>query len=77
MTGHTLCASGALSLVFTTLALREGLLPATLNHTEDDAELGLDCVPNLCRDAAPKTAMINSFAFGGLNAVLVVMRHEG
>ena len=77
MTGHTLCASGALSLIVTTLALREGLLPATLNHTEDDPELGLDCVPNLCRSASPRTAMINSFAFGGLNAVLVVNRHDG
>ncbi len=75
MTGHTLCASGGLSLIFTALALREGLLPPTLNHTENDPEFEIDCVPNIFRRASPRIAMINSFAFGGLNAVLVLEGH--
>ena len=74
MLGHTLCASGAMGAVFTTLALLDGLLPPTMRHTEDDPELGIDCVPNAARPAALATAMTNSFAFGGLNAVLVQAR---
>ena len=74
MLGHTLCASGAMGVVFTTLALLDSLLPPTMSHTEDDPELGIDCVPNAARPAALATAMTNSFAFGGLNAVLVQAR---
>ena len=74
MLGHTLCASGAMGVVFTTLALLDGLLPPTMSHAEDDPELGIDCVPNAARPAALATAMTNSFAFGGLNAVLVQAR---
>jgi nodulation protein E len=71
MIGHTLCASGGLSMIFTTLALLEGVVPPTMNFTEEDPELGLDCVPNAARRAPLRTAMTNAFAFGGLNAVLV------
>jgi nodulation protein E len=71
MLGHTLCASGALSIVFTTLGLRHGLVPPTMNVTEPDPELGIDCVPNRVRHLPIATAMTNAFAFGGLNAVLV------
>jgi nodulation protein E len=69
--GHTMCASGALGLVFSTLALREGLLPPTLNFSEPDPEFDIDCVPNTARRAPIGVAMTNSFAFGGLNAVLI------
>jgi nodulation protein E len=71
MLGHTLGASGGLGMVFTTLALREGLLPPTMNCTEPDPELDIDCVPNAARRHPIRTAMTNAFAFGGLNAVLV------
>ena len=69
--GHTMCASGALGLVFTTLALGNGLVPPTMNFTEGDPEIDVDCVPNAARSASVEFAMINSFAFGGLNAVLI------
>jgi nodulation protein E len=71
MLGHTLGASGGLAMVFTILALREGLLPPTMNCTEPDPELDLDCVPNAARRQPIRIAMTNAFAFGGLNAVLV------
>jgi nodulation protein E len=69
--GHTMCASGALGLVFTVLGARRGLLPPTANFTQADPEIDIDCVPNTARRATIDVAMINSFAFGGLNAVLV------
>ena len=69
--GHTMCASGALGMVFSTLALREGLLPPTLNFSEPDPDIDIDCVPNAARRAAIGVAMTNAFAFGGLNAVLI------
>lgn len=69
--GHTMCASGALGLVFTTLALREGLVPPTMNFTERDPDIDIDCVPNAARSASVEFAMVNSFAFGGLNAVVI------
>ncbi len=72
MHGHCLSASGALGMVATTLALREGLVPPTMNFTEADPDCDLDCVPNQARQKALGAALCNSFAFGGLNAVLAV-----
>ncbi|HEX9760617.1 MAG TPA: beta-ketoacyl-[acyl-carrier-protein] synthase family protein, partial [Candidatus Acidoferrales bacterium] len=68
--GHALGAAGALEAVATLLALREGVLPPTINFTEPDPECDLDVVPNQARAAAVECALSNSFAFGGLNAVL-------
>ncbi len=76
MVGHTLGASGALSTIFAILALREGILPPTMNVTEPDPELGIDCVPNAARAATISTALVNSFAFGGLNAVLALRKAD-
>jgi nodulation protein E len=52
------------------LALREGILPPTANFTERDPECDLDVVPNAARTVHVECALSNSFAFGGLNAVL-------
>lgn len=70
--GHCLGASGALGLIVTALALREGFLPPTVNFREPDPDCAIDCVPNAARPASIGTALVNAFAFGGLNAVLAV-----
>jgi len=71
MHGHALGAAGALEAVATVLALRDGVLPPTANFTAPDPECDLDVVPNQARPAQAEYALSNSFAFGGLNAVLV------
>ncbi|HZR22619.1 MAG TPA: beta-ketoacyl-[acyl-carrier-protein] synthase family protein [Vicinamibacterales bacterium] len=74
MHGHAMGASAGLEFVATVLALRHGVLPPTINYSEPDPECDLDYVPNTARDAAIGAAISNSFAFGGLNAVLAVKR---
>jgi nodulation protein E len=68
--GHTLGAAGAIEAVATVLALRTGMLPPTMNFLEADPECDLDVVPNQARAAEAEVALSQSFAFGGLNAVL-------
>ena len=70
MHGHALGAAGALEAAATALAISEGLLPPTANFTGVDPECDLDVVPNQARAASVEAALSNSFAFGGLNAVL-------
>lgn len=70
MHGHALGAAGALEAVATALALRHGILPPTANYTEQDPACDLDVIPNTARRAEVACALSNSFAFGGLNAVL-------
>lgn len=70
MHGHALGAAGALEAVATVLALREGCLPPTANFTEADPQCDLDVIPNTARVRQAECALSNSFAFGGLNAVL-------
>ena len=72
--GHSLGASGALELAATALALHTRTVPPTANFEEADPECDLDVVPNVARQAPLRAAMSNSFAFGGLNAVLVLGR---
>jgi len=69
--GHALGAAGALEAAATLLALRDGFLPPTANFTAADPECDLDVIPNKGRAAEVEYALSNSFAFGGLNAVLV------
>jgi nodulation protein E len=70
MHGHALGASAALECLATALALRDGLLPPTANYREPDPECDLDVIPNVARRAQVEYALSNSFAFGGLNAVV-------
>jgi nodulation protein E len=70
MHGHTLGAAGAIEAVATSLALRNKLLPPTANFTELDPHCELDVIPNQARAAEVEFALSQSFAFGGLNAVL-------
>lgn len=77
MHGHALGAAGALEAVATVLALVHGLLPPTANFEEPDPQCDLDVVPNQAREASPEYALSNSFAFGGLNAVLAFRRWAG
>jgi nodulation protein E len=72
MHGHALGASAALECLATALALRDGVLPPTANFTELDPECDLDVIPNRARPAEVEYALSNSFAFGGLNAVLAL-----
>ena len=72
--GHCLNAAGGIEAVVTALALREGLLPPTLGFRVADPDCALDCVPNVARRAEISVALSNSFAFGGLNAVLALGR---
>ena len=74
MHGHTLGAAAALECLATALALRDGVLPPTANFTEPDPQCDLDVIPNQARRAQVEYALSNSFAFGGLNAVLALRR---
>ncbi len=76
MVGHPLGAAGALELAATVMALREGIVPPTMNYSEPDPACDLDYVPNAARRMPIRVALKNSFAFGGLNAVLIARRFE-
>ncbi len=71
MHGHTLGAAGAIEAAATALAIRDGFIPPTVNYRVPDLRCDLDIVPNESRDGQITCAMSNSFAFGGLNAVLL------
>jgi 3-oxoacyl-[acyl-carrier-protein] synthase II len=77
MTGHLLGASGAVEAVFSILAIREGVIPPTINYQTPDPVCDLDYVPNQPRKASVKHVMSNSFGFGGHNATLVFSKFEG
>lgn len=76
MTGHMLGAAGGVEAVFSVLALKNGLLPPTINYENPDPECDLDYVPNVAREKAIKVAMSNSFGFGGTNASLLFKKFE-
>ena len=74
MVGHTLGAAGALSAIAAIGAIRDGVLPPTINYYEPDPDCDLDYIPNVKRDVAVDTVMINGFGFGGQNAVAIFRR---
>ena len=75
--GHALGASGAMELAITALALDRHWLPPTLNHDAAAEGCDLDYIPNHGRTADVEFALSNSFGFGGINAAVVLKRHDG
>lgn len=73
--GHALGASGAIELVCAIMAMRDSVAPPTINWDEPDPKCPVDCIPNEARALEMSTVMSNSFAFGGINAVLVLRKH--
>lgn len=71
MTGHLLGAAGGVEAVFTLLAMRDGVLPPTINLDEPDEDLDMDLVPNVARRQTVRAALSNSFGFGGTNGTVI------
>ncbi len=76
MTGHLTCAAGALNLLVGARAIQDGVVPPTINYEHPDPKLDLDYVPNEARQMEVRAALVNSFAFGGTNACLLLRRPE-
>jgi len=76
MTGHLLGGAGGVEAIYTVLTIKHGIIPPTINYETPDPECDLDYVPNVLRKAEVKTAMSNSFGFGGTNACLVCTRFQ-
>ena len=74
MIGHTLGAAGAVEALICLLAIRDGILPPTINYNTPDPACDLDYVPNTARSADIEYAMSNSFGFGGHNVTLVLKK---
>lgn len=77
VTGHLMGASGALEGMFCTLALRDGIMPPTINYENPDPECDLDYVPNEARKKKLDKVMSNSFGFGGHNASIILGKMNG
>ncbi len=75
-TGHTLGAAGAVEAIFTIFALKDGLLPPTINYETPDPTCDLDYIPNDARPAELEIGVSNSFGFGGHNACVVFRRWD-
>ena len=77
MIGHLLGAAGAISAVHSVLAIRDGIVPPTINLETPDPDCDLDYVPNVAREMRVDVAMVNGFGFGGQNASAIFRRIEG
>jgi 3-oxoacyl-[acyl-carrier-protein] synthase II len=77
VTGHLLGAAGSTEAVFSVLAIRDKIIPPTMNYENPDPRCDLDYVPNVAREAAVKIVLSNAFGFGGTNATLIFKRFEG
>jgi 3-oxoacyl-[acyl-carrier-protein] synthase II len=76
MTGHLLGGAGGIEAIYTSLTIRHGIMPPTINYETPDPECDLDFVPNTARKGDIKRAMSNSFGFGGTNASLIFKAFE-
>lgn len=77
MTGHIMGATGAIESVFCALAIRDQMVPPTINFATPDPACDLDYVPNVARKARVDVCMDNAFGFGGHNSVLVIRSYNG
>jgi len=77
MMGHLIAAAGATELIICLLAIRDNVLPPTINYETLDPDCDLDYVPNVAREVRCDTALTNSFGFGGQNITLVAQRYTG
>jgi 3-oxoacyl-[acyl-carrier-protein] synthase II len=77
MTGHLLGGAGGVEAIYSVLTIHKGVIPPTINYEKPDPECDLDFVPNEARRVRVKTAMSNSFGFGGTNASLIFKAFEG
>jgi 3-oxoacyl-[acyl-carrier-protein] synthase II len=77
MTGHLLGAAGVVEAIFSILAIRDQVAPATINYRTPDPECDLDYVPNTARQMKIDTVLSNSFGFGGTNGSLIFRRFDG
>ena len=76
MVGHAMGASGTIEAIACILAIRDGIIPPTINYEYPDPECDLDYVPNIARKQVVNTALSNSFGLGGQNACLVIKRYQ-
>ena len=77
MTGHLLGGAGAIEMAACALAIRDGVIPPTINLDNPDEECDLDFTPHTAREKKVSVALNNSFGFGGHNATLVVKEFTG
>jgi 3-oxoacyl-(acyl-carrier-protein) synthase len=77
MTGNSLAGTGAIDTAFAALAIREGVIPPTINVDRQDPEVGLNIVANEARQAEIETALVLARGTGGVNSALVLRRFAG
>ena len=77
MTGHLIAAGGVVEAIACLLAIRDGVVPPTVNLDHPDEDCDLDYVPRAARDRDVDVAISNSFGFGGQNTTLVLRRFVG
>jgi 3-oxoacyl-[acyl-carrier-protein] synthase II len=77
MIGHLIGGAGAIEFLSCVLAIRDGVIPPTINLDHPDPECDLDYVPRTAREVKLRTVMSNSFGFGGQNAVLIAREYRG
>jgi 3-oxoacyl-[acyl-carrier-protein] synthase II len=77
MMGHLIAAAGVTELIVCLMAIRDGVLPPTINYQTPDPECDLDYIPNQARESRCEHALSNSFGFGGQNITLIASRYTG